>query len=949
MSDAPDRSRRFEPDAIIGHYRIIARAGAGGMGNVYKAIDTRLNRPVAIKAISDSRLRDPKAAGRLRTEALAAASLDHPYICKIYELFDTGDETLIVMEFVEGETLAGILRRGTPPLPQTLQLSAEIAEGLANAHGRGLVHRDVKPSNVMVTPHGHVKLLDFGLAQADVEARPDAHTHTSPSEGGGHGGTPQYMAPEQASGGAITARADRFSLGAIIFECLTSKLPFEGTTSYDYVRHLLSDAPRPLYRLAPQAPADLVALVEQCLEKTPSRRPDAAAEVVAELRRIADAIASPTTTLSSIRAARRQRRWRLTLTVAIVALAALVIWRWPTRSGRDLTPRQTRPVVTWPSEESGSRISPDARWLSFISTRGGPNQLFVQPIDGTDAKPVTLPAGKVLSQLWSPDGRALGYVLSRDDGVRFEIVPAFFGGTPSFSIAIEQNPASPRLLRWIDRTVYLQFDAGANKRVLLRIDLDQKAVTNVSDSWNLPGVLRGFDVSPDGKRVAFNEITSGQEDLWVAAISGASPKRLTNDTYFDRYPLWTGRGETIIFQSNRGGPIDLWEISPDGGQPWSLTSSQTEEIPESVSLDGSLISFQQVSEAATLWTWESAQKSRQLTADALSDVSPTASADGRVVVFQRSQPSPSRGFLLLDSKLFSGALTATGFSTDPQAVAEGFAPRLSPDGTRVAYFQRNPGVARTTLLVKELNSDRTVPISTTCPLPPFLPFPADWAEHSLAWDPSGTSLYFIEQQETHTIRRVRLGSDAPPPPPLVTAKPNEAIRDVYVSASGKLLAYIVKTQTIWVVHLLDLETGADRAMAHFEDMSYLRGWLKNDAGLVAISVKHTAEDGTSLVDVFVLGPEGGVRRSATIDKAFFPTIRLAPSRAAVYVTRSENGVHNLFSVPLTAGTPQRVTDNTLTGVTFSGIEQLVGDAVIGVRDERKTDIYLIEKKTDARR
>jgi hypothetical protein len=319
------------------------------------------------------------------------------------------------------------------------------------------------------------------------------------------------------------------------------------------------------------------------------------------------------------------------------------------------------------------------------------------------------------------------------------------------------------------------------------------------------------------------------------------------------------------------------------------------------------------------------------------------------VVFQRSPPSPSRGFLLLDSKLYSGALDASGFSADPQPIADGFAPRLSPNGTRVAYFQRTPGAARATLLVKELNSDRTFPIGKTCPLPPFFPFPADWAEHSIAWDSTGTSLYFIDQADVFSIRRARLGSDQPPPPPLVTVKPGEQIRDVYLSASGKLLAYIAKTPTIWVVHLLDLETGADRAMAHFEETSYLRGWLKNDAGLVVMSIGRSAEDLTAVIDVFVVGPESGVRRAATIDKGFFATLRLAPSRAAVYVTRSENGVHNLFTVPLSTGPLQRVTNNTLTGVTFSGIEQLVGDTVIGVRDERKTDIYLIEKKSGAAR
>ena len=155
----------------------------------------------------------PGAASRLRTEALAAASLDHPYICKVYELVETPTDTFIVMEFVEGETLASMLKRGVLPLLQTLQFGREIAEGLANAHARGLVHRDVKPANVMVTPNGHVKLLDFGVAGADVESTAGETRRARCRRNSRlHAGTPQYMAPEQAAGQPVTTRADLFSL-----------------------------------------------------------------------------------------------------------------------------------------------------------------------------------------------------------------------------------------------------------------------------------------------------------------------------------------------------------------------------------------------------------------------------------------------------------------------------------------------------------------------------------------------------------------------------------------------------------------------------------------------------------------------------------------------------------------------------------------------------------------
>jgi serine/threonine protein kinase len=258
-----------------GRYHVISRVGAGGMGVVYKAMDTRLNRAVAIKAILSGPGRVAETTARLRKEAKAAASLDHPYICRVYELIETGSEQLIVMEFVDGETLSAILSRGIPPLALTIQLGIEIAEGLANAHEHGLVHRDLKPANVMVTPHGHIKLLDFGLARTDWSSSPSAETQTQSSAPphDAFAGTPRYMAPEQAEGRPVTAQTDVFSLGVLLFECVTGKLPFTGANRYEYVYHLRSDPPTPVRKLAPNTPEDLARLIDACLHRTPANRP----------------------------------------------------------------------------------------------------------------------------------------------------------------------------------------------------------------------------------------------------------------------------------------------------------------------------------------------------------------------------------------------------------------------------------------------------------------------------------------------------------------------------------------------------------------------------------------------------------------------------------------------------------------------------------------------------
>ncbi len=521
MADETSLSSRPLPDLIGGRYRIVSRLGVGGMGVVYKATDIQLNRSVAVKALEERRLHIPGASARLRTEALAAASLDHPYICKVYELVETPTDTFIVMEYIEGETLTSMLKRGVLPLPQTLQVGREIAEGLANAHARGLVHRDVKPSNVMVTTHGHVKLLDFGVAGADVESTPRDDTRTLTPQLTVHAATPQYMAPEQAAGSPITTRADLFSLGVVLYECLTAQLPFSGTTTFDYVRHVMQSPPRRLDRVKPDTPADLVDLIDQLLEKTPADRPESAEAVVARLRQLEDTLTAPTGGMRTARQARAGRRWKVVAALALVAAVVAIGWRfvWPQAS--DDTPRQLRPFVTTSAVEFNSQISPDGEWLSFIATAAGVSRIMVQRIDGGEARPLTLAPGEPVSQIWAPDGRQIAAVLELDGKQILQVYPAFFGGEPT--LTAELGADKVELLRWIDRSLYLETQDRAGV-FLRRLSLDSPAVpADLSSPWKIDGTLRSVDVTPDGRTAVIAVSRNGQEDLRTIAIDGYRP------------------------------------------------------------------------------------------------------------------------------------------------------------------------------------------------------------------------------------------------------------------------------------------------------------------------------------------------------------------------------------------------------------------------------------------
>ncbi|MCC7008516.1 MAG: serine/threonine-protein kinase [Acidobacteria bacterium] len=920
------------------HYEVVSLVGSGGIGAVYKAVDTRLARPVAIKALHGAQLLDTRGAARLRAEALAAASLDHPYICKIYELVDTGSEPLIVMEFVEGETLAAVLARGVPSIEATVRVAIEIAEGLAAAHAHGLVHRDVKPANVVITTHGHVKLLDFGLALADPTA---GETRIAPPLSDAFAGTPHYMAPEQAAGRPVTARADLFSFGVVLFECLSGRLPFRGSNAYDYVRRIQSDPPIRLDRIAPAVPADLARLVDACLEKVPADRPASAGEVVAELRRIAGGLSSSgiggnAETAGAVRRRTHVQRWLWA--GALGAMAIALAWI----AGRDANPAPVwmhRPFVTTSAEEFESRISPDAQWVSFISSAAGLTELKVRRVDGGDAQRVATSDGTVVSQVWSPDGARIAYVVRQASASRLVVVPAFFGGTPVASVAMAAGSAPFKLLRWIGHIVYVQV-SDARGRSLWKVDLDAGTFQPVSAAWRVDGTPEEFDVRPADGRVVFSMAIAGQEDLWTANLDGSSMRRVTNDQFFERHPIWAGRDDTVIYQTNRSGQVDLWETSLSSGRSSPLTSSPTVELPDSTSPDGRLVSFQQTSQAAHLWIVDGAA-GRQVTDDALRDSSPSVARDGARVVFQRNPAVTREGNESLDAVLFTGAIQRGQPVAAPRALTDGFAPIVSPDGRRIAYHRMAPDGAHAAVFVLDLSSDQKTQVSSTGRVPGYATFPSDWTEPHVAWAPDGAALFVIDESQGWVVRRYVIGASAPDAP-LAQADAQEVFHGLSVSPDGRWLALLVSRRGASFARLIDLEQRASRDVRlEGSGSTFMRGWLADSQGVVVVRSRVVHEDRSADVDVLVVRPPDTADVVLRLAGVFGPTTRLDGAARAIYATVVEAGVHNVVEYPLKGGRGRKMTDNRLAGVTFAGLAPLPDGTLLASRAEQKNDIWLM--------
>jgi len=408
----------LSPGSRLGPYEILAPLGAGGMGEVYSARDTRLGRIVAIKILPAHLSEKPAAKERFEREAKAISSLSHPNICPLYDVGSQDGIGYLVMEHLEGETLADRLRRGPMPLEQVLRVGVDICEGLEKAHRTGVVHRDLKPANIMLTKSG-ARLMDFGLAKPSVPAletgASSLKTMSSPlTAEGSVVGTFQYMSPEQIEGKEVDGRSDLFSLGAVLYEMVTGRRAFEGKSQLSVASAILEKEPAPISAVKPMTPPALDRAIRTCLEKDPEKRWQAARDLAHELEWIAGDGSRAGVGGSGTRAGRSRERWLMAALAVTAALALTLGYRQTTRAPGDervtrtyIKPMEGSSLIL--SEGTGPTLSPDGRRLVFVaSTPDGKSAMWVRPIDSLRAAPLTGTSGATYP-FWSPDGRFLGF------------------------------------------------------------------------------------------------------------------------------------------------------------------------------------------------------------------------------------------------------------------------------------------------------------------------------------------------------------------------------------------------------------------------------------------------------------------------------------------------------------------------------------------------------------
>jgi Tol biopolymer transport system component len=597
----------------LGAYEIVGAIGAGGMGEVFRARDTRLGRDVALKFLPDDLAADPDRRARFDREARALAALNHPGIVSIYAIETEGGQPFIAMECVEGRVLTDVIPKGGLPLDRLLAIATQVAGAVAAAHTHGIVHRDLKPANVMVGPRDLVKVLDFGLAKLrDRERGPDlgaAETVAPAQDITGEGrilGTVAYMSPEQAEGRAVDARSDIFSLGVLFYEMAVGERPFKGDTSLSVLSAILRESPRPLLEVNPSLPRELARVVRRCLAKDPDERYQSTADLRSDLDDLRQASHSgelrlPASVPAPSRAA--SRRWPLAAGLALAMLGGLAgaAWRGSPAAVVPSAPRMTFSRLTLlDGVAQQPMISPDGKWVVYVSEVSGNPDIYLQSTTGQTAINLTKdsPAADTMPA-FSADGERIAFRSERDGGGLFVM-----GRTGESVRRLTRSGFQPAWFPDGRRLAFVSvFAPSADSRGGV-----------ISELWTVDAaggepqrISRGDAlqprVSPDGRRIAFWAMPPNQDfttfmnpnrDVWTVAVDGTNPVRVTTDEAADWNPVWAPDGTALYFLSNRSGSMNPWRVGIDEttgatiGEAQALTAPTSYVRHFSLSADGRL-------------------------------------------------------------------------------------------------------------------------------------------------------------------------------------------------------------------------------------------------------------------------------------------------------------------------------------------------------------------------
>ncbi len=698
----------------LSHYKVLEKLGEGGMGVVYKAEDLKLDRVVALKFLPHHIEAGAEEQMRFLQEAKAAAFLNHPNVCTIYDIGEDDGQQFIVMEYVEGVTLRKKIEDGGLKIEDGIKYAIQIGEALQEAHAHGIVHRDVKAENIMVNARNQVKVMDFGLAKLKGSLKLTKTTSTI--------GTLAYMAPEQIQGGDVDARSDIFSLGVVLFEMLTGRMPFRGEHEAAMMYSILNEEPESALAIRPELPPEVAHIISNALEKDPGDRYQSAGEMVRELRRLLKQssrvsrkplegmqpaptevhtssvpLAQPTAIRAGEEENRGAREKRIPLWasvgggVAFVALVALGVWQL-TRPSYEISEKMVfRPLNIPFSTIWYPALSPDGNWVAFPATDDqGNTEIYYMNASGGEPKRLTNDSLFKYTAWISPDGSQVLY--SR--GPSRQPLPgnmslwsiSTLGGEPKRIVDVgfagEFTPDGKRM------TYLARNPDGTGSLFAVNLDGSNREVLHTEPAGGAGG-RAGYAWSPDGSACVFirNFPTAegAVQEVIVKEMRSGRERQLTHDGKNIDEVSWTAGG-LILFSSNRGGATNLWAIPASGGTPVQVTRGPGPDIAVRTSSDGKRVLYLQQAQFGSIQIGDAdGSNSHEITPGDQPVQNPRFSPDGSTIAYIATDPDPIRpgSSITLINRNGQNRRQVLQLNMAIQSIV------WSPDGRKIAYTYRD--------------------------------------------------------------------------------------------------------------------------------------------------------------------------------------------------------------------------------------------------------------------
>lgn len=698
----------------LAHFEILEKLGEGGMGVVYKARDTHLDRFVAIKLLPPDKVADHDRRLRFVQEAKTASALNHPGIVTVHDIGQHDGVDFMAMEFVSGRTLDKVIPRRGLGLNEAVDYGIQIADALAAAHTAGIVHRDLKPSNVIVTAQGRVRILDFGLAKltdrAGLALWEDGPTTTHPALLTAHGaivGTVAYMSPEQAEGKFVDVRTDIFSFGSVLYEMVTGRRAFDGDTPLSVVTAVLREDSKPISDVREGLPRELERVITRCLRKDPERRWQSMADVKIALRELKEDSDSGVAAASAAALSRPRRALAAVAALSVVLAGAIGVLLWRSHgdgsTGPPGAPFAAIPLTTYPGREQQPSFSPDGNSVVFAWNGEAEDNwdIYVKLIGPGSPQRLTTDPAIELSPAWSPDGRLIAFGRIRDDlRVAILVVPSRGGPEREVLETLRTGVLGlGQILAWSADSRFLVVATSPSALepvVLTAVDV----ATGATKPITRPSPEYGADllpsISPDGRMLAFVRQGRGVRtgELYVQALSAGfqptgEPRHLAGKGVFYHGVAWSATGRDVIVSSGNSGDVGLWRIAlqhPE--QPERLSPLGDECRQPAVAPLQDRLAFTRASWDENIWRIPLSGPGRAAGApvpvigSTRSELNAQFSPDGSRIVFESVRSGTQE--LWVADRDGRNALQLTSFNG-----RLGGTPAWSPDGQSIAFDLRN--------------------------------------------------------------------------------------------------------------------------------------------------------------------------------------------------------------------------------------------------------------------